>query len=986
MVDSWKLASTVLCIYTQLHLMSADQISYLLGQGTTKTYQIPVEHLDYKFIETCKDIKHLEKILTILRSGEEGFYPDLILFCEKRIESLAPNSRALRRDKPAATASDFTTEEWEKINNEIKSWIMEMKEEEYKIQYATTEVFKEKVENMPPVRSTDSCYPTSQNKMSGNRQIKKKNVPRDYREWDKFNMEKECSKIDGYGENYSNTSFSSNKGLPKTDIDTTGMSTKEKNFIANREKEKGNEAFVTGDYKEAVVYYIRSISAFPTVAAYNNKAQAEIKLQKWHVALQDCETVLKMDPGNIKALMRRAAVYTNLHNFRAAAEDLKKVLHIEPENTIAKKNLSDIEKNLKESEPISQTQIKGKRILIQDIEELDGDEELGNETEHENGSGDKKTAVLVGGEITTEKTEMGNAQKKFSSKGGGYKFEPKEAQKLRDPLENNVKKGTPEKMIAKVLQDSEREVNDYLDNDKKNSENREVTLKNAESSAAGKSISALLPPTAATLKARGNELFKNGQFGEAMLRYSEAIENVINSGTQSPEDLSILYSNRAACYLKEGNCVDCIQDCNSALELHPYSLKPLLRRAMAYESMERYRQAYVDYKTLLQIDSGIQAANDSVNRITRTLIDQDGPNWREKLSPIPVVPVSAQLHWWHGGNITSETKQKKNAVRHGDQQSQIPDEKSEEMFKSLKSKGNEHVKKGNYEEALIKYNECIKLNSQEQTIYTNRALCYLKLFQYEEAKKDCDYVLQIDESNIKALYRRALAYKGLQNYKASTDDLNKVLLIDSSIDEAKKELQETTLLLKLKKECTDNGKQKQRKKIEIQEVNECEEEEDGEACASDNSTVNRHSTKGEPETTVPLNSSEKLIISKPSNAYEFGQIINVVNASKDVTACAELLTMIEPKDLPVLLSNKLEGDIFLIFIQALQSDVFCQNPGLVYHHLVHLSKAERFKMVLTLLNRNEVEQVQQLFDSLSKEQNQKFSFDDLESLKRDFEL
>lgn len=51
-----------------------------------------------------------------------------------------------------------------------------------------------------------------------------------------------------------------------------------------------------------------------------------------------------------------------------------------------------------------------------------------------------------------------------------------------------------------------------------------------------------------------------------------------------------------------------------ALELHPYSLKPLLRRAMAYESMERYRQAYVDYKTLLQIDSGIQAANDSVNR------------------------------------------------------------------------------------------------------------------------------------------------------------------------------------------------------------------------------------------------------------------------------------------------------------------------------------------------------------------------------------
>nr|XP_034980563.1 sperm-associated antigen 1 [Zootoca vivipara]XP_034980564.1 sperm-associated antigen 1 [Zootoca vivipara] len=965
--------------------MSADQVSCLLSQGTTKTYQIPIEHLDYKFIETCKDVKHLEKILKILRSGEEGFYPDLVLFCEKRIESLAPNSRALRRDKPAATASDFTTEEWEEIENEMKSWITEMKEDEYKMRYATTEVFKEKVENLPPVRSSDSTLPSRQSKTSRNGVIKNKNVPRDYREWDKFDVEKECSKIDGYEENKSKPRFrTTNKGLPKADIDTTGLTTKEKILIANREKEKGNEAFVTGDYKEAVIYYTRSISAFPTVAAYNNKAQAEIKLQNWHVAHQDCETVLKMDPENVKAFMRRATVCTKLHNFKAAVEDLKKVLHIEPENAIAKKNLLDIEKKLKELEPISQTNSKGKQILIQDIEDSDGDEELGgNEAECENASGDKKTAVLVGGEITTEKTEMGNAQKKSPSKGDGCKWENKEAQKLRDPLENSVKKGTPEKKTSKVLRDSENEVNGFLGSDKNNTENKEVIQKNAESSAAGENSSTLLPSTAATLKAEGNELFKNGQFGEAVLRYSEAIENVISSGIQSPEDLSILYSNRAACYLKEGNCVDCIQDCNSALELHPYSLKPLLRRAMAYESMERYRQAYVDYKTVLQIDSGIQVANDSVNRITRTLIDEDGPNWREKLSPIPVVPVSAQLHWWDGGSVTAEPKQKKNAARHGDQQSHLPKEKPEEMFKSLKNKGNEFVKKGNYEEALIKYNECIKLNSQEQTIYTNRALCYLKLFQYEEAKKDCDHVLQIDDSNIKALYRRALAYKGLQNYKASIDDLKKVLLIDSNIDEAKKELQETTQLLKLKNEHTVNGQQKQRKKIEIQEVNE--EKEATETCASEKATSNHDSAKGEPDA-VPRNSSEKLIISKPSNAYEFGQIINVVNANKDIAACAELLTVIEPKDLPALLSNKLEGDIFLLFIQALQSYVFCQDPGLVYQHLVHLSRAERFKMVLTLLSKNEVEQVQQLFDSLSKEQNQQFSLDDLKSLKRDFEL
>lgn len=36
-----------------------------------------------------------------------------------------------------------------------------------------------------------------------------------------------------------------------------GMTKKEKIFIATREKEKGNEAFASGDYVEAVTYYTR---------------------------------------------------------------------------------------------------------------------------------------------------------------------------------------------------------------------------------------------------------------------------------------------------------------------------------------------------------------------------------------------------------------------------------------------------------------------------------------------------------------------------------------------------------------------------------------------------------------------------------------------------------------------------------------------------------------------------------------------------------
>ncbi|NWQ75056.1 SPAG1 protein, partial [Columbina picui] len=131
---------------------------------------------------------------------------------------------------------------------------------------------------------------------------------------------------------------------------------------------------------------------------------------------------------------------------------------------------------------------------------------------------------------------------------------------------------------------------------------------------------------------------------------------------------------------------------------------------------------------------------------------------------------------------------------------------------------------------------------------------------------------------------------------------------------------------------------------------------------------------------------EKLHISEPANAYDFGQIINAINTNKDKAACAELLTITDPKKLPMLLSNKLEGEIFFIFIESLEYYIVGKDPGLAYQHLFYLSKAERFKVVLALLNKNEKKQVHQLFDLLSENRTHQYSLEDLESLKKVYEL
>ena len=38
---------------------------------------IEVEMLDYDYVEKCKDAKILRGILAVLKSGKEGYYPDV---------------------------------------------------------------------------------------------------------------------------------------------------------------------------------------------------------------------------------------------------------------------------------------------------------------------------------------------------------------------------------------------------------------------------------------------------------------------------------------------------------------------------------------------------------------------------------------------------------------------------------------------------------------------------------------------------------------------------------------------------------------------------------------------------------------------------------------------------------------------------------------------------------------------------------------------
>lgn len=57
---------------------------------------MPIEHLDFDYVRKCANAREIERILEILRSGEEGHYPQLTEFTENRLRVLDPANKVFR--------------------------------------------------------------------------------------------------------------------------------------------------------------------------------------------------------------------------------------------------------------------------------------------------------------------------------------------------------------------------------------------------------------------------------------------------------------------------------------------------------------------------------------------------------------------------------------------------------------------------------------------------------------------------------------------------------------------------------------------------------------------------------------------------------------------------------------------------------------------------------------------------------------------------
>lgn len=1084
--------------------MSTVSDNVLFQSETTRKYDIPLTHLDYPYIEKCTDTKELERILRILRSGDEGFYPDLETFCEERIEKLNPKSRVLRKEVPLGRPGDLAKDEWKKIDTDLKTWEMDMK---------TTESSKKRYTDsfddpeLPPIRSGFMNGASNQSNEADAGKKSKRVTPRDYKEWDKFDIDKELNDVDKKDKKEEKKPTKSSTVVPQidTNINTAGMTDEEKIMRAGKEKDKGNEAFRAGDYEESIAYYTRSIKLHSTAASYNNRAIAHLKISGWTNAAEDCNRVLDLEPDNIKALLRRGTAYKGIKEFSKSLQDYKQVLKLEPENKRAQDLIEDlaIEEGKHEEEKRKRKE-KGRRMVIEEVDEESDDEIVVDKTPkegqkivygHSDGGQKPKTPEIIKEKSDNKKPvdsekSIKSESKQDDNKHGKVVENGHNKNKERTSLKNNDKNIWKEEDIVETSavsetnksqnesrlpkntrQGSNTQTENKLDfpltqtestadssESKSDMGETKEKEKGKESSNSGqnrnsetvkteetnghviterpKFVQGPLSKGVAELRESGNTFFRAGQYGDAILKYNVAIQKMEKEKTDQRVNISLIYSNRAACYLKTGDCPHAIRDCTTALDLVPHSIKPLLRRANAYEILERYRPAYADYKHVLSIDSSVDMALQGSARCSKHLIEVDGSKWREKLPRVSSVqsweipeiidssvPITASSQPIKTSFTSSASSQPINNSVPSSSQSvktteKVKDKSQEEKFEEFKTEGNSYVQKGEYQKAVPCYTKCIEILPKKVVSFTNRSLCYLKLQKPTEAEIDCTTALSLDKDNVKALFRRAQARKMLKTHKASLEDLNQLLKVDPKNTAAKKEMDLVKALWReelnsLKKEMGKPAENKPRKRIVIEETDSESEEEvskDQPKVSKSTSSSTKVDTKVEKQpdkqgssskqeqkkpletksqgtktdseilkekqtekkSTQPSSGTKSSTI-KPTSfglpqsvpklekatPYEFITAWNSLKQSTDLQPYADLLRQIPPKELPKVISNKLDGGM-LSKIAKCVAEKFTGEDDLStsYQILMNVSKVPRFDTIAMFMSKEEKKDIE----------------------------
>ena len=107
--------------------------------------------------------------------------------------------------------------------------------------------------------------------------------------------------------------------------------------LADAEKLKGNEFFKKGDWAAAVKHYTEALKRNPKDAKiYSNRAACYTKLNAFDLVIKDCDASIGLDPGFVKAYLRKANVLKAMGQTQKAMDVYSKAMELDPNSDEAK--------------------------------------------------------------------------------------------------------------------------------------------------------------------------------------------------------------------------------------------------------------------------------------------------------------------------------------------------------------------------------------------------------------------------------------------------------------------------------------------------------------------------------------------------------------------------------------------------------------------------------------------------------------------------
>ncbi|KAK7232631.1 protein O-mannosyl-transferase [Aureococcus anophagefferens] len=724
------------------------ELGDFICQGRVSAKEVSVEMMDYTYVDKCEDLPELRSILKELKTGTYGRYPHLEGHVEKKILNLLPPKE---RAKYEALTREPTALDARLAREEVESFSKAQMEDDERLR---TEVYvssKPRASRLPPPRNakpggrTEPAPRAPQSYLDESEKKDKKDriSGYDFRSWDTFDVDAECSKVDEADktkeaarkraaedrkraeEAKARRSLADLKGAADA-LGVDDLAPAERAFLAAREKHKGNEAYKAGESRDAYDAYTRSLAYDGANAVvFANRAMASIRLGLLERAEDDCTCALKIDPDYAKARQRRGMTRHKRGKYAAAIEDLERACAEDPTNEPLRKLLKqscdkyeDVEGQKaqlkRDAAPAPFVAAAPVKVAIEDDDESEEDVPI------------KAAPVKVAIEDDDESEED----------------VPIKAAPVKVAIDDDDDDDEPPALSStpKVAVDD--------DDDAQGSSQASPTTSQGSWEDLGKKKEEEKPADADKLKAEGNALMGAGDFAGAVAKYGAALD--ADAGHYASR------ANRSLARLKLGDHAGAAADCDACLSHADAAdaakrVKALFRRAEAREGLglaeaagsakrvELLTGAGLDLETVCKLEPKNDVARNRLRTVSAAMADATD-------AAAAAATRAAEL----GAFKESDAK---------------------------KAAGSEKMKAGDLAGAVACYTAALELWDGNVAARNNRALARLKLEDFDGAVADASAVLVKEPANLKALYRRGVARRATGDLAGSLDDLDALLVL-----------------------------------------------------------------------------------------------------------------------------------------------------------------------------------------------------------------